>query len=84
VKKIKLDSVPSAFAPHINEPKNFHTTDFITYDFETCEVRGNGEIFGKKSELVAELMPVSVAVCVSVGEIIRSKFFSIRTYGEPR
>jgi hypothetical protein len=75
-KRIRLDKIAMPFAPHTTQSKT-HTTDFITYDFETCEVRV-GKSFGKKSELVSELVPITVAVCVSNGGKQESKCFSIR------
>jgi hypothetical protein len=75
-KRIRLDKIAMPFAPHTAQSKT-HTTDFITYDFETCEVRV-GKSFGKKNELVSELVPITVAVCVSNGGKQESKCFSIR------
>jgi hypothetical protein len=75
-KRIKLDKITMPFAPHMTQSKT-HTTDFITYDFETCEIRV-GKSFGKKSELVSKLEPITVAVCVSNGGKQESKCFSIR------
>jgi hypothetical protein len=77
-KTIKLEKSMIPFAPHINQnhKQNF-TVDFITFDFETTEVLIN-EHFGKKSELISQLIPVSVAVCVFCnGSIESAKYFSI-------
>jgi hypothetical protein len=61
-KKVKLDSTPQPFAPHIHQDAS-PCTDFITYDFETCEVTDAGTCSGK-TEVVAQLIPISAAVCV--------------------
>ncbi|GHU18930.1 hypothetical protein FACS189472_07970 [Alphaproteobacteria bacterium] len=72
-KQIKLDKKPQPFVPHLRQAPQ-PTTVFATYDFETCEIAVNKKM-GCKKEIVGELLPISVAVCSSLGH---KRFFCIK------
>jgi hypothetical protein len=87
IKEIKLDHVPMPYIPHLNNKEKINSIvknvpykynrNYILYDFETCGVKIN-EKFGKKSELLTQLEPITVASVVFRDGNIESKCFSIK------